>query len=250
MPRTSDLEWDEAGSGPPILLLHSGITDRRMWDPQLELLADRYRLIRYDARGFGESGRIEAPYHPYDDAVAVLDAAGVDRATVVGSSMGGANAIDLAIARPERVSVLVAVGIGPRGRTPDAQVRAGWDAVGAAYEAGDIERAIDLDTEMWVQDPAIVAQVRAWNAEIFARDESDEHELGLDPPAVDRLDEIQCRVLAVVGDRDQPFMVEGARALANGVARGRLAVMPGLTHLPSLEAPAAFNAILLDFLEG
>ncbi len=107
----------------------------------------------------------------------MLDAAGVDRATVVGSSMGGANAIDLAIVHPGRVSALVAVGIGPRGRTPDAGLRAGWDAVGAAYEAGDIERAIDLDTEMWVQDPAIVAQVRAWNAEIFARDESDEHEL-------------------------------------------------------------------------
>lgn len=250
MPRTADLEWDEAGAGTAVLLLHAGIADRRMWDPQMDALADRYRLIRYDARGFGESGRIEAPYHPYDDAVAVLDAAGVDNAVVVGSSMGGSCAIDLAIAHPARVSVLVAVGIGPGGRTPDAGLRAGWDAVGAAYEAGDIERAIDLDTGMWVQAPDIAPQVRAWNAAIFARDESNEHELDLDPPAIDRLDEIDCPVLAVVGDRDQPFMVDGARALANGVARGRLAVMPGLTHLPSLEAPAAFNAILLDFLEG
>ncbi len=250
MPRTAGLEWDEAGSGPAILLLHAGIADRRMWDPQMDALADRYRLIRYDARGFGESGRIEAPYHPYDDAVAVLDAAGADNAVVIGSSMGGSCAIDLAIAHPARVSVLVAVGIGPGGRTPDAGLRAGWDAVGAAYEAGDIERAIDLDTEMWVQAADISPQVRAWNAAIFARDESHEHELDLDPPAIDRLDGIECPVLAVVGDRDQPFMVAGARALANGVARGRLAVMPGLTHLPSLEAPAAFNAILLDFLEG
>ena len=250
MPRTADLEWDEAGAGPAILLLHAGITDRRMWDPQMASLADHYRVIRYDARGFGESGRIAESYHPYDDAIAILDAAGVDRAIVVGSSMGGSCAIDLAIAHPARVSVLVAVGIGPGGRTPDAGLRAGWDAVGAAYEAGDIERAIDLDTEMWVQAPDIVAQVRAWNADIFARDESNEHGLDLDPPAIDRLDEIQCPVLAVVGDRDQPFMVEGARALANGVARGRLAVMPGLAHLPSLESPAAFDAILLDFLEG
>jgi pimeloyl-ACP methyl ester carboxylesterase len=250
MPRTVDLEWDEAGSGPAILLLHSGITDRRMWDPQMASLSERYRVLRYDARGFGESGRSEAPYHPYDDAVAVLDAAGVEQAIVVGSSMGGACAIDLAIAHPGRVAVLVAVGIGPGGREPDAELRAGWDAVRAAYEAGDVERAIDLDTEMWVQDPAIVAQVRAWNAEIFARDEDGEHELELEPPAIDRLDEIQCPVLAVVGDRDQPFMVEGARVLANGVARGRLAVMPGLTHLPSLEAPDAFDRILLDFLEG
>ena len=153
---------------------------------------------------------------------------------------------------PGRGVAFVAVGIGPRGRTPDEQLRAGWDAVNEAYEAGDIERAIDLDTAMWVSDPAVYAQVRKWNAAIFARAEEDtqEFELELDPPAVDRLHEIRCPVLAVVGDRDQPFMVEGARVLADGVAYGRLVVMPGLTHLPSLEAPEAFNRILLDFLDA
>jgi pimeloyl-ACP methyl ester carboxylesterase len=250
MPRTVDLEWDEAGAGPAVLLLHSGITDRRMWDPQIAPLAEGHRVIRFDARGFGESGSSSAPYHRYDDAVAILDAAGIEKAAVVGSSMGGSCAIDVAIAHPDRVSALVAVGIGPGGRTPDAQLRAGWDAVGAAYEAGEIERAIDLDTEMWVQDPAVSAQVRAWNAEIFARGEEDEFELELEPPAVDRLHEIGCPVLAVVGDRDQPFMVEGAQMLADGVAYGRLVVMPGLTHLPSLESPDAFNRILLDFLDA
>ena len=173
MPRTADLEWDEAGSGPAILLLHAGITDRRMWEPQMAPLSESRRVIRFDARGFGQSGPIAAPYHPYDDAVAILDAAGVERATVVGASMGGLCAIDLALAHPERVSALVAVGIGPGGRVPDARLRAGWDAVSAAYEAGDVERAIDLDTAMWVQDPAIVAQVRAWNTAIFARAEDE-----------------------------------------------------------------------------
>jgi 3-oxoadipate enol-lactonase len=250
MPRTADLEWDEAGDGPTILLLHSGLTDRQMWDPQMAPLAERHRVIRFDARGFGGSGRITAPYRGYDDAVAILDAAGVASATVVGSSMGGACAIDLAIAHTDRVSALVAVGIGPRGRTPDEQLRAGWDAASAAYEAGDIERAIDLDIEMWVQDPAVVARVRPWNAATIARDEDGSQELDLEPPAIDRLHEIRCPVLAVVGDRDQPFMVEGARVLADGVAYGRLVVMPGLTHLPSLEAPEAFNRILLDFLDA
>jgi 3-oxoadipate enol-lactonase len=252
MPRTDDLEWDEAGAGPPVLLLHSGITDRRMWDPQMASLAETHRVIRFDARGFGESGRATAPYSGHDDAVAILDAAGVASAAVVGSSMGGAAAIDLAIAHPERVSALVAVGIGPRGRTPDDQLRAGWEAVERAYESGDIERAIDLDTAMWVPDPPAYAQVRAWNAAIFARAEEDsqEFEVELDPPAVDRLHEIGCPVLAVAGDRDQPFMVEGARVLADGVAYGRLVVMPGLTHLPSLEAPEAFDRILLDFLDA
>jgi 3-oxoadipate enol-lactonase len=250
MPRTADLAWDEAGSGPPVLLLHAGIANRQMWDPQIAPLADSHRVIRFDARGFGESGRITEPYHPYDDAIAILDAAGVESAAVVGASMGGGCAIDLAITHPGRVSTLVVVGSGPGGRTPDAQVRAGWDAVNDAYEAGDIARAIDLDTEMWVQEPAIVARVHAWNTEIFARDEAGEHMLELDPPAVERLHEITCPVLVVVGDRDQPFIVDGSRELADGVPYGRLVVMPGLTHLPNMEAPEAFTRILLDFLSA
>jgi len=250
MPRAGDLVWEEAGSGPAVLLLHSGITDRRMWGPQIGPLSETHRVLWYDARGFGESGRIAEPYRPYDDAVAVLDAAGVDRAVVVGSSMGGAAAIDMAIARADRVAALVAVGIGPGGRTPDPALRAGWDAVGEAYEAGDVERAIDLDTEMWIDRGPVFDQVRAWNAAIFARDEDASHELELDPPAVGRLDEITCPVLAIVGDRDQPFMVEGARVLAEGVRDGHLAVLHGVRHLPSLERPDEFNALLLDFLAG
>ena len=193
MPRTADLEWDE-GDGPPILLLHSGLTDRQMWDPQMAPLAERHRVIRFDARGFGGPAGATAPYSGHDDAVAILDAAGVDTAAIVGSSMGGACAIDLAIAHPDRVSALVAVGIGPGGRTPDAQLRAGWDAVNEAYEAGDIERAIDLDTAMWVSDPAVYAQVREWNAAIFARAEEElagvrarARPAGCRPPARDPL---------------------------------------------------------------
>jgi pimeloyl-ACP methyl ester carboxylesterase len=250
MPRTGEIVWEEAGSGPAVLLLHSGITDRRMWEPQIAALSDTHRVIRYDARGYGESGPIAEPYRPYDDAVAVLDAAGADRAVVVGSSMGGATAIDMAIARADRVAALVGVGSGPRGRTPDPELRAGWDAAEEAYEAGDVERAIDLDTGMWIDRGPVFDQVRAWNAAIIARDEDTSQELELDPPAVGRLDEITCPVLAIVGDRDQPFVVAGAQLLAEGVRDGHLAVLHGARHLPSLERPDEFNALLLDFLAG
>jgi len=250
MPLAGELAWEASGSGPAVLLLHAGITDRRMWEPQVGPLSEAHRVIWYDARGYGESGRITEAYRPYDDAVAVLDAAGADRAVVIGSSMGGATAIDMAIARADRVKALVAIGIGPGGRTPDPDLRAGWDAVDAAYEAGDVERAIDLDTEMWIDRGPAYDQVRAWNAAIFARDEDPTHELDLDPPAVGRLDEITCPVLAVVGDGDQPFMVEGARLLAEGVRDGHLAVLHGARHLPSLERPDEVNALLLDFLAG
>jgi pimeloyl-ACP methyl ester carboxylesterase len=156
----------------------------------------------------------------------------------------------MAIARADRVAALVGVGSGPRGRTPDPELRAGWDAAEEAYEAGDVERAIDLDTGMWIDRGPVFDQVRAWNAAIIARDEDTSQELELDPPAVGRLDEITCPVLAIVGDRDQPFVVEGAQLLAEGVRDGHLAVLHGARHLPSLERPDEFNALLLDFLAG
>jgi len=250
VPRAGDLAYEEAGSGPAVLLLHSGLTDRRMWAPQIEPLAEAHRVLWYDARGYGESAAITAPFRPYDDAVAVLDAAGVDRATVIGSSMGGRTAIDMAIARPDRVAALVTAGSGPGGLAPDAELRAGWDAVEVAFEAGDLERALDLDIEMWIDRGPVFDQVRVWNAAIFARDDENDHEqeLELDPPAIGRLDEIRCPVLSVVGDRDQPVMLEGARILAEGVPDGRLALLHDVRHLPSLERPGEFNDLLLDFL--
>src|SRR4051794_8082940 len=116
--RVDGLEVDVAGSGPPaLLLLHPGVTDRSFWDPLWDALAGRARVIRYDHRAFGASDDPEGPWSPAEDARAVLDAAGVDRAVVVGVSYGSTVALNLAVAHPERVAG-VAVVSGPT--LPDA----------------------------------------------------------------------------------------------------------------------------------
>src|SRR5215210_3996077 len=102
----AQIAYDVAGSGPPVLLLHAGIGDRRMWDAQVPAFAEHFTVIRFDARGFGETRKPNAPFAPYADAIALLDHLAISRAHFVGVSMGSQTAIEAAIAAPERVSAL------------------------------------------------------------------------------------------------------------------------------------------------
>ncbi len=98
---------DSGGDGPPLVLLHPGVGDSRFWDLVLHDLAASYRVIRYDARGFGRSPAPTVPFTLYGDLVAVLDDYGLDRVAVAGCSQGGASGLVLAVERPGRLSALV-----------------------------------------------------------------------------------------------------------------------------------------------
>lgn len=104
------IAYDVAGSGHPVVLLHAGIGDRRMWDDQISAFAERFTVIRYDARGFGGTIKPPAPFSPYADLISLLDDLGIAQAHLVGVSMGSHTAINAAVAAPERVSALVTVG--------------------------------------------------------------------------------------------------------------------------------------------
>src|ERR1700761_1582957 len=98
---------DSEGDGPLLVLLHPGVGDSRIWDPVLPALAAKYRVIRYDARGFGQSPAPTAKFSLLPDLVAVLDHYDIGRAAIVGCSQGGGTALGLALAQPERVPALV-----------------------------------------------------------------------------------------------------------------------------------------------
>ena len=133
----TDLWYDDTGAGPPVVLLHEGVVDSRIWDRVVPLLAERHRLVRYDQRGFGRSPMPASPYSLVDDLVSVLEATEIDRAALVGASRGGNIA-------------LAVVGSGLPGHrlevawTPEQIAR--WDA---AEAAGDWEAMAELDMEMW-----------------------------------------------------------------------------------------------------
>jgi 3-oxoadipate enol-lactonase len=254
----AQIAYDVAGNGPAVLLLHAGIGDRRMWDAQVPAFAEYFTVIRFDARGFGETRKPDAPFAPYADAIGLLDHLGISRAHVVGVSMGSQTAIEAAIAAPERVSALVAVAA--RTGTPvSSALRAGWDRVDELYEAGDIAGAVEYELRMWVDgpdrgpdavDPEMRERVREMNAALFVRDDEAGEEIPLDPPAAERLAEISAPTLIVYGDKDVMDVRQAAGPLAAAIPGAQLAVIPNAAHLPQMERPELFNETVLGFLLG
>ncbi|HEX7463864.1 MAG TPA: alpha/beta fold hydrolase, partial [Actinomycetota bacterium] len=140
-----------AGDGPPVALIHPGLWDRRTWDDQFEPFAERHRVIRYDLRGYGLSSRPEpgSAYSHVVDLAAILDAVGIDRAALVGCSMGGRIALDFALTHPDRVLALVLVAADVSGTEeglPEEETwfSERWAPIESAIAAGDLERAMDL----------------------------------------------------------------------------------------------------------
>lgn len=246
-----------------MLLIHAGIANRTMWDPQWELWRDRFTLIRFDQRGFGESADPAPPYSLHGDALAVLDAAGVERAALLGASIGGTAALDLALAATDRVAALVAVGARPSGHEPGGELVAEFERVEAAYGQGGIEAANEVELGIWVDgpgrepgaaDPAFRARVGAMNREALRREEARERAgtvvepEPLEPAAIDRLAGVVVPTLVVTGEHDQPSTLAGAAATAAGVPGAEAVEIAGAAHLPSLERPQAFDEAALPFL--
>src|SRR5262249_27087673 len=144
------LALEDEGAGPPILLVHSAIVNRRSWDALTPLLVGAgYRVIRYDMRGFGESTAEAVEYSPWEDALAVLDSRGVRRAAIVGNSWGAMTSLDAVLEHPERYMALCWLGGGvggfDGGRTPAEQPL--FDAESKAEEDGNPDLAAELDVQ-------------------------------------------------------------------------------------------------------
>jgi pimeloyl-ACP methyl ester carboxylesterase len=255
----SGLAYEAAGDGATVLLMHAGISDRRMWDPQWASLRERFHVIRYDARGFGASADPARPYTLHGDALDVLDALEIERAAVVGASMGGGAALDMAIAVPHRVSALVTVNSTPSGWHHTRDIMRAWEAVEAAFERYGADAANELEMKMWLDGPhrppdAVDRDIRAAvgtvNRVLLERQAAFTVEPGeLSPPAIERLGDLRCPSLVVTSELDQPSVLAGAFELARE-AGAEYVEIPGAAHLPNLERPREFLAAILPFLES
>ena len=255
----SGLAYEVAGTdAPPVLLMHAGLSDRRIWDPQWGALVERFNAIRYDARGFGSSADPARPYTLHGDGLDVLDELEIDRAAVVGLSMGGGAALDMALAVPHRVSALVTVGSTPSGWQHTRDLMRAWEAVDAAFEAKGIDAANELEMKMWIDGPhrrtdAVDRDVRtaiaSVNRVLLERQAAFTVEPGeLHPPAIDRLGDLRCPSLVITGEFDQPSVLAGAFEIARRTGAQHIEI-PGCAHLPNVERPREFLAALLPFLE-
>jgi pimeloyl-ACP methyl ester carboxylesterase len=236
---------EAAGDGVPVVLLHAGVADRRMWGAQVGALAAAgCRAIAYDRRGFGETLHADDEYSQVGDLVAVLDACAPRAlAVLVGCSQGGRIAIDAALAHPERVCGLLlvapAISGAPEPSSLPPAIQAWIDHVERAEAASDTDRINALEAHAWLDGP-LEREGRVGGAarELFLA----MNEIALRAEAV-----LAAPTLVAWGDLDFPSVVETCEHLVATVRGARRHVFAGAAHLPNLEQPAAFNRVLLDF---
>ncbi|MEZ4736952.1 MAG: alpha/beta fold hydrolase [Caldilineaceae bacterium] len=257
--------YDVRGAGPALVLLHSGVSDLRFWDDQVDVFAQRYQVIRYDLRGSGQTPFNAGGTSGHDDLRALLDHLGVDQVIVVGCSVGGGMAIDFAQAHPDRVRALVPVAAAVGGYEPEqldpaelAEREKIGKAVEEAYEAGDLERAAWLYAQVWMDgpkrtpdqvDPAARARAVEMLVTLFKLPEvEDENFVELEADAAARLGAMTVPTLVIVGDYDVERLIAHSDFIAQTIPDAQKAVMHGVAHYPNLEQPAAFNQLVLNFL--
>jgi pimeloyl-ACP methyl ester carboxylesterase len=239
------LAAESTGSGPDVLLVHAGVTDQRSWAHVVDALSG-HRCLTYDARGYGRTTyQREDGWSPAGDAVAVLDAYDVDRAVVVGSSMGGRTSIDLALSHPERVRALVLIGPAVSGApepTYEPEVLALDEKWEAAEAAGDLDAVNEIEARVWLDGPtAPEGRVTGAPRDLFlqmnrralAADETGEQ--SAEVSAWDRLAEIGVPTLLLVGEHDLRYIHENCAHAARTIPGARLVELPGVAHLPHLE---------------
>lgn len=253
-------ETDGHVSAPALLLIHAGIATLRMWDPLVPALARDHFVIRFDLRGYGETETDNVEFSNRADALAILDHLGVAEATVIGCSRGGGIAIDLALENPRRVRGLVTIGSGPSG-FPELELTTEEDAIfdqmDELYTAGKWQALYDLEVRLWSigplreeadLDPAFVAEAYALNRANIPHVTDAPIPIPLDPPAYERIVDLDLPTLVTVGAHDLSAALEQFEYLAATIPRADSCLFPDSAHLPSVEQAEDFGRVLGDWL--
>ena len=243
------LWYDESGSGDAVLLLHGGLGDSGLWEPVAPLLAERFRTIRTDLRFFGRSTGPAVPWSWQNDVVGVLDALGIERAAVVGLSLGGKLALDVALAHPERLWAVAGIAPGLGGHSAGAYSEEQGARYEAADAAGDLEAAMEIDFEVWAPLGADERIRRLWHATPEANDlPSDLAPIEPEgPPAKERLGELAVPTLIVTASHDPAGMREIGPLVEREAPDARHLELDS-DHYVTLREPELVSRVLLEFL--
>ncbi|MFL5768054.1 MAG: alpha/beta fold hydrolase [Actinomycetota bacterium] len=253
------LHYEVAGDGPGVVLVHPGLWDSRTWDVTFPVFAERHRVLRYDMRGYGRSDRPTGAFSHVEDLRAVMETAGIERAAIVGNSIGGAVAIEFVLEHPEMATALVAIAPGLDGFIATfGEPEFDWDTaegpIEAAVEAGDLDRALDLEMELWAPlgtaDPAgaRIRQIALENVHELQIDWSLSRRL--DPRPATRLGEISVPTLGLIGSDDVPGSMEFVDAIVSQVSGATKVVIEGADHVLNMRQPEEFDRVVLGFIDG
>lgn len=249
--------WEEQGRGDPLLLIMGLGATHDLWHRVVPWVTPRYRTILVDNRG---AGRSDAPAGPYsiagmaDDALAVLDAAGVTSARVFGASMGGMIAQELALNHPERVRSLIlgctACG-GKHAVLADREVGAALAARATLPPAESIRLTIpyiyDASTSRDLVEEDVALRIRtAMSNEAFA---SQYQAIRAWAGTYDRLAQLKMPVLVIHGETDRLVPPENGRIIARAIPQAHLVMLPNASHIFFTDQPEASKRPILSFLQ-
>jgi 3-oxoadipate enol-lactonase len=252
------LYYEASGAGHHLLFVHADVADYRMWDEQIAAFSRRYRVIRYDKRGFGKTTSEDGAYSPRADIVALLAHLGVARTFIVGLSNGGALALDYTLEHPEMVDGLVVVAGGVSGfeAAPTEDEQRLFKTYAELQERQDTAGLLDLQVHVWCDGPfqpdgRAPAAVRERIRQMISANMRNHHEKlqpsELEPPALERLGEITAPTLVLLGVYDFPETNAAMELLAARVSGAQLAAFES-AHMVNMEQPERFNARVDEFL--
>jgi pimeloyl-ACP methyl ester carboxylesterase len=241
----AQLAYKVDGQGAALVLVHAGIADMRMWDPLAALLDHRYRVVRYDMRGHGETTYTAGESSDADDLGALLTALDIDACTLVGASFGGLVALDFASKHPERVERLVLLDPPLPGHEWSERMTSFFEAENAALEAGRVDEAVALNVDQFV--PGASSGVQALVAEMQERAFRLQLEIEPEGPGpAPELSNITMPTTVVMGENDVQDFIAIAHRLADEVPHATLECIPRTNHLPALERPEAVAALIVS----
>jgi pimeloyl-ACP methyl ester carboxylesterase len=252
----AQLYYEDIGAGAPLVMLHGHLLDSRQWDDQIAPFAQQYRVVRYDARGFGQSTQPAESYAHYEDLHSLLALLGIEHAALMGCSGGGATIIDFALAYPNMTDALILVGSALSGFPFPSDPPPLLLHVREAMAHGDIDAAVEYGLQLWTDGPRRPDQVnqaarermRAMMKQLWGREQVEAENRPLEPPAAERLSEIHSPTLAIVGAADNDFIHQIADVVAAQMPNARKVVIDDAGHHPNMEHPQEFNQIVLEFL--
>ncbi|WP_103352888.1 alpha/beta fold hydrolase [Amycolatopsis sp. CA-128772] len=251
------LHHEERGHGRPLVFLHPGGFGRQVWDEQVDRFAASHRVVRYDARGHGDSPGPVPGFSHYDDLRQLLDALRIESAVLVGSSLGSRTAADFAIVHPDRVDGLVLTSPGLSGMVERDPFTLGQRRqAGEAIAAGDHPRAFECILRMLVDGPhrtpdQVDPAVRARFGRLLADNARKGHgsfPLGAELTAITRAAELRARTLVVTGALDTGDIHAIADLIVREAPHASRVTLDGVGHQVNAEQPARFGELLDEFL--
>ena len=258
--------YEDIGTGEPVVLLHAAVADSRQWDAQVPAFAGRYRVIRYDMQGFGQTPAASSPLTRADELLALMDQLSIPKAHLVGVSNGGSAALDFAVENPDRVGALVLAAPGISGL--ELADIGGDEAIfefdaaqekreEAAVAAGDFAAATDVSLQTWLAgygrrledlSPTLVAAVRPIAEHALRRGVGRAPAPNITPGAARRLESVRAPTLFIIGEYDLPNVRAMTNFAARAIAGAQVVEFANAAHWLNAEYPDRFDDVVLDFL--